>query len=320
MPAKVETSKAAESKAAKSKAAKSTAAKTKTPAAKAPARKAVTLRSPEAPQKKQATTRGAQQKGTFKKLLSFDNKMLEKFQPPVVELIIKGKGGSRTTIVGTNPQQQLFSGAASGLIGVDEVGRGCLAGPVVAAAVMLPALRNDSALAKELRDLNDSKQLTATQRETFAQVIRGCGWFAIAEASPEEIDEINILQASLLAMKRAIWKLEKMVPQSLEESLILIDGNRPLEGLSGVQHSVIKGDSRSASIAAASVVAKVYRDDLMAKLHDEFPRYNWRSNKGYPSIEHRRAIEEVGTCKWHRMSFSFKSVLTEDDDNAGQEG
>lgn len=265
--------------------------------------------------KKAATTGGAQARGTFKKLLSFDNRMLEKFQPSVFEVIVKtGKGKGKRIKSGTNPQQRLFEGAASGLIGVDEVGRGCLAGPVVAAAVMLPRLEKDSSLAKELKHLNDSKQLTAGQRETFAQIIRGCGWFAIAEASPEEIDEINILQASLLAMKRAVWQLEEMVPHSLEESLILIDGNKPLEGLAGVQHSVIKGDSRSASIAAASVVAKVYRDELMAKLHDEFPQYNWRSNKGYPSIEHRRAIEETGTCGWHRKSFSFKSVLNPTED------
>lgn len=272
--------------------------------------------------KKAATTSGAQARGTFKKLLSFDNRMLEKFRPSMFEVVVKtgsnGKG-KRIGKAGTNPQQRLFEGAASGLIGVDEVGRGCLAGPVVAAAVMLPRLEKDSALAKELKHLNDSKQLTAGQRETFAQIIRGCGWFAIAEASPEEIDEINILQASLLAMKRAVWQLEAMVPHSLAESLILIDGNKPLEGLAGVQHSVIKGDSRSASIAAASVVAKVYRDELMAKLHDEYPQYNWRSNKGYPSIEHRRAIEQTGTCDWHRRSFSFKSVLNPTEDPQEQD-
>ncbi len=311
MTAKVATSKAKASKPFKSKTAtaKSKTAKTKAALAKKSAKLKVA-------EKKPATTRGAQP-ATFKKLLAFDNRMLEKFQPSVVEVIVRGKGGKLSTAkAGTNPQQMLFSRAASGLIGVDEVGRGCLAGPVVAAAVMLPVLEKNSSLAEELRYLNDSKQLTATQRETFSKIIRGCGWFAIAEASPEEIDEINILQASLLAMKRAVWKLEEMIPRSLEESLILIDGNKSLEGLAGVQHSIIQGDSRSASIAAASVVAKVYRDDLMAKLHEEHPQYNWRSNKGYPSIEHRRAIEKVGICKWHRRSFSFKSVSTPEDEGA----
>lgn len=189
------------------------------------------------------------------------------------------------------------------IIGVDEVGRGCLAGPVVAAAVILPLADGSADLPVCLADLDDSKKLTGQMRERLFAVIEKVAVCAVAEASPEEIDSINILNASLLAMNRAVLAVLEKAPADIDTSLALVDGNRKIKTDSFKQMTVVKGDSRSASIAAASVAAKVYRDRLMTELARQYPQYLWEKNKGYPSAAHRRAIGEHGTTPWHRLSF-----------------
>ena len=175
--------------------------------------------------------------------------------------------------------------------GCDEAGRGCLAGPVCAAAVILPPdFRNEL--------LNDSKKLSVKQRYQLRPVIEkeALAW-AVEMVTNTEIDEINILNASFLAMNRAVQKL-KIVPGHL-----LIDGNRFRPQTKIPFTCMVKGDGRFYSIAAASVLAKTYRDDYMLTLHNEFPNYNWDKNKGYPTKKHRTAIKEFGTTRYHRMSF-----------------
>ena len=177
--------------------------------------------------------------------------------------------------------------------GCDEAGRGCLAGAVYAAAVVLP---------KDFRNelLNDSKQLTERQRYALREVIEreALAW-AVGVVAPQEIDEINILNASFLAMHRAIDQL-KVRPQHL-----LIDGNR-FKKYPDIPHTtVVKGDGKYLSIAAASILAKTYRDDYMKRLHEEFPHYGWKRNKGYPTKEHREAIARYGTTPYHRLSFNL---------------
>lgn len=177
--------------------------------------------------------------------------------------------------------------------GCDEAGRGCLAGAVYAAAVILPKdFRNDL--------LNDSKQLSEKQRYLLRDIIQqeALAW-AVGVVDPEEIDKINILNASFLAMHRAIEQLETQ-PQHL-----LIDGNR-FRPYSDIPHTtVVKGDGKYLSIAAASILAKTYRDDYMARLHDEHPVYNWNTNKGYPTKKHRAAIAEHGPSPYHRLTFNL---------------
>ncbi len=175
--------------------------------------------------------------------------------------------------------------------GCDEAGRGCLSGPVYAAAVILP---------KDFRNpiLNDSKQLTDKQRKELRPIIEAeaIAW-AVGIVSAVEIDEINILRASFLAMHRAIKKLE-IIPEHL-----LIDGNRftPFEK---IPHTcIIEGDAKFKNIAAASILAKTYRDDYMDGLHEKFPEYNWIKNKGYGTKEHRAAILKFGITEHHRKSF-----------------
>ena len=177
--------------------------------------------------------------------------------------------------------------------GCDEAGRGCLAGPVYAAAVILPQdFSNDL--------LNDSKQLSEKQRYQLREVIEreALAW-AIGIVTNEEIDKINILRASILAMHRAISQL-KIRPQHL-----LIDGNRfsPYEDIPHT--TVVKGDATYMSIAAASILAKTYRDDFMLKIHEEYPQYHWDSNKGYPAPIHREAIRQFGTTPYHRLTFQL---------------
>lgn len=186
------------------------------------------------------------------------------------------------------------------VVGVDEVGRGCLAGPVVAAAVHLPEIDRKSELAASLVRLNDSKLLSQGQREKLSACIKSCAVYAIAEASVAEIDEINILHASLLAMKRARQSL-----QLAPFAVLLVDGNKKIPGLSDRQITVVKGDSKSASIAAASIIAKVHRDELMRKLSESYPDYGWHENKGYGSEHHRMAIRDFGITEWHRRSFKI---------------
>jgi ribonuclease HII len=177
--------------------------------------------------------------------------------------------------------------------GLDEVGRGCLAGPVVAAAVILkPDYRSIT--------LNDSKQLSRNQRnELQAEIQENALGYAIAEVSNEDIDKINILKASFLAMHRAIDLL------AIKPEHLLIDGNR-FTPYPMVPHTcIVKGDAKFLSIAAASVLAKIYRDDLMERLADEFPFYGWQHNAGYPTPAHRRGITTHGTSKYHRLSFKL---------------
>ncbi|GAB2597072.1 ribonuclease HII [Spirosoma areae] len=175
--------------------------------------------------------------------------------------------------------------------GLDEVGRGCLAGPVVAAAVILPKNYTHPVL-------NDSKQLTRLQRETLRiDIERDAIAWAIAEVSHEDIDRINILKASFLAMHRAVDAL------AIRPEHLLVDGNRFVPYPMIPHTCIVKGDAHFLSIAAASVLAKTYRDDLMEQLGRVFPAYGWAKNVGYPTPVHRAAIRQFGPTKYHRMSF-----------------
>lgn len=195
--------------------------------------------------------------------------------------------------------------------GTDEAGRGCLAGPVTAAAVIL---------SQDFENilLNDSKQLSEKTREKLRPIIESQAiTFAVTHLYPKEIDEINILNASMKGMQESVLKL------SVTPEFIIVDGNRLLNAKLGLKstfgkrfskaeieilksipnQSIVKGDSKYLSIAAASVLAKTYRDDYMNLIHEEFPMYNWKKNKGYPTKEHREAIRKYGVTKYHRMSF-----------------
>ena len=177
--------------------------------------------------------------------------------------------------------------------GCDEAGRGCLAGAVYAAAVILPPdFRNEL--------LNDSKKLSEKQRYALRPLIEeaALAW-AVGIVTPQEIDRINILNASFLAMHRAIEQL-RVTPQHL-----LIDGNR-FKPYPGIAHTcVVKGDGKYEAIAAASILAKTYRDDYMNELHEKYPMYDWKSNKGYPTKAHRAAIAQYGPLPYHRLSFQL---------------
>ncbi len=176
--------------------------------------------------------------------------------------------------------------------GCDEAGRGCLAGPVFAAAVILPKNFYHHLL-------NDSKQVSVRNRNILRKEIEKTAIdYAVASCSNEEIDKINILNASILAMHRAFEKLN-VLPEH-----ILVDGNR-FKKFRNISHTcVVKGDSIYASIAAASILAKTYRDEFMFKIYNEFPIYCWNNNKGYPTETHRKAIEKSGLCRYHRKSFN----------------
>jgi len=183
--------------------------------------------------------------------------------------------------------------------GCDEAGRGCLAGPVFAAAVILPKKFYHPLL-------NDSKQVIEKDRYELRIVIeKEAITYAVASVDNHEIDSINILRASFKAMHLALEKLQT------EPGLLLIDGNCFTEYKSIPYKCVIQGDAKYASIAAASILAKTYRDDYMKQLHEEFPHYRWQNNKGYGTEEHCRAIEEHGLCKYHRKSFNIKAVQPE---------
>lgn len=177
--------------------------------------------------------------------------------------------------------------------GTDEAGRGCLAGPVVAAAVIFEKDYHN-------KDINDSKKLTHKQRFGLVEIIeKEALSFAVAFVSPAQIDKINILNASILAMHESLLKL------SPQPEFILVDGNR-FKPYKDIQHlCVVKGDAKYLSIAAASILAKTYRDRYMAELHDKFPQYNWTQNKGYPTSEHRNAIRLHGATEHHRRSFTL---------------
>lgn len=177
--------------------------------------------------------------------------------------------------------------------GCDEAGRGCLAGPVVAGAVILPPNYKH-------KELNDSKQLTEKQRKRIKKdIVKDAVAWGIGVVSPAEIDEINILNASYLAMQRAVEKLK------IKPELLLIDGNRYKPADDIPYECIIKGDGKYFSIAAASVLAKTYRDDLMIELANKYPGYSWDTNMGYPTIAHRDGIKEIGSTPHHRMSFKL---------------
>jgi len=177
--------------------------------------------------------------------------------------------------------------------GCDEAGRGCLAGPVYAAAVILPLDYHNELL-------NDSKQLTERRRYQLREVIeRDALAWAVGIVDNHEIDEVNILRASIMAMHRAVDQL------TLRPQHLIIDGNRFMPYRDVPYTTVVKGDGKYMSIAAASILAKTYRDDCMLRLHEEYPQYRWDSNKGYPSKAHRQAIKEYGTTPYHRMSFNL---------------
>ncbi len=177
--------------------------------------------------------------------------------------------------------------------GCDEAGRGCYAGPVFAAAVILPKnfthpLLNDS---KQVKESNRYELRNIIQQEALA--------YAVASVDNEEIDNINILKASFKAMHLALDQL------TLSPEMLLIDGNRFVSYKKLPHHCMVKGDGRFASIAAASILAKTYRDDYMKTIHDEYPMYDWANNKGYGTLSHRTAIEQNGICKYHRKSFNI---------------
>lgn len=180
--------------------------------------------------------------------------------------------------------------------GTDEAGRGCLSGPVVAAAVVLPKNFTHPLL-------DDSKKLSEKQRQILRPIIEENALaFGIGVVDEKEIDKINILQASILAMHMSIQNLS-VVPE-----FIIVDGNK-FKPFKEIPHeTIVKGDAKYLSIAAASVLAKTYRDDFMLKLHEEFPVYNWKKNKGYPTKEHRNAIKINGSCDYHRKTFRLLPI------------
>ncbi len=179
--------------------------------------------------------------------------------------------------------------------GCDEAGRGCLAGPVFAAAVILPKKCI-------IEDLDDSKKVPEAKRYELRKIIEDVAIdYAIAFCTNEEIDKLNILKASIMAMHHCLDKMKQ------QPSFIAVDGNRFYPYKNIPYATIIKGDGKYMDIAAASILAKTYRDDFMMKLHDEFPQYGWNENKGYPTPAHIKAIEKYGYCKYHRKSFHLKS-------------
>ena len=203
---------------------------------------------------------------------------------------------TRESVTAPLPHREGQGGEPCGpwhVCGCDEAGRGCLAGPVFAAAVILSP-DYDNPL------LNDSKQLTAKQRyQLRTEIERDAVAWAVGIVTNEEIDEMNILRASITAMHRAIDQL------SVRPDELIIDGNR-FYPYHDIPHTcIVKGDGKYLAIAAASILAKTYRDDCMARLHEEFPQYGWNHNAGYPTPEHRAAIRQYGTTHYHRMTFNL---------------
>lgn len=177
--------------------------------------------------------------------------------------------------------------------GTDEAGRGCLAGPVTAAAVILPINFKNTIL-------KDSKQLSHKKREILRPLIETTAvGYGVAHIYPNTIDQINILNASILAMHQSLSKIKQL-------NHISVDGNKFKPYNSIPYTTIVKGDTKFLNIAAASVLAKTYRDQYMEKIHEEYPMYNWKKNKGYPTLEHRKAIKKYGLTKYHRKSFKLK--------------
>lgn len=186
-------------------------------------------------------------------------------------------------------------------VGLDEAGRGPLAGSVFAGAVLLPLGFRDERL-------NDSKKMTESDRYALREVIeRDAVAWGVGEVTAAEIDEINILNASFRAMRRALKQLQERLPKGVEVERLLVDGNRFRPGTLVIPYEcVVKGDAKLAPIAAASVLAKTYRDDYMIRLHEEYPVYGWDRNKGYPTRFHRDAVAEYGLSPYHRLTFCRK--------------
>ena len=177
--------------------------------------------------------------------------------------------------------------------GTDEAGRGCLSGPVVAAAVILPKNFNHPFL-------NDSKQLSEKKREELRPFIeQNALAFGVSFVWQDEVDAINVLQASITGMHRSIERLK------IKPEYIIVDGNKFRDYKDIPSQTIVRGDAKYLSIAAASILAKTYRDEYMAKIHEEFPIYNWKKNKGYPTKEHRNGIREFGATKYHRKTFKL---------------
>ena len=178
-------------------------------------------------------------------------------------------------------------------VGTDEAGRGCLSGPVVAAAVILPFNYHNELL-------NDSKQLSEAKRKILRPIIeKDALAFGVSFIDEKEVDQLNVLQASITGMQRAISNM------SITPEYIIVDGNKFKPYKDIPFKTIVKGDAKFMSIAAASVLAKTYRDDFMEKIHKEFQVYNWKKNKGYPTKEHRKAIQEYGITKYHRKTFKL---------------
>lgn len=184
--------------------------------------------------------------------------------------------------------------------GCDEAGRGCLAGPVCAAAVIFPYGYTNA-------EINDSKQLTEKKRNALREIIQQDALaYAVTEVSPADIDKMNILHASIHAMNLAVGQL------SVKPELILVDGNRFTDRWDIPYRCIVKGDATYLSIAAASILAKTHRDELMVRLADEYPEYDWKHNKGYPAPKHIDAVNKFGLTPYHRKSFHLKNQLSLD--------
>lgn len=221
--------------------------------------------------------------------------MNPEIQPSLFESIrTDDPGPDETGGAGLIFERELWSAGIQHIAGVDEAGRGCLAGPVVAAAVICPR-------ECKIDGVNDSKKMSVKARETArTEILDSVLAYGIGICSPEEIDHMNILWAAMEAMKRAVQSL------SLPPDYVLIDGNRCFPDSPWPYKTIIGGDARSHSIAAASILAKTHRDHLMQKLDRENPAYGWASNKGYPTREHYAALDTYGPTKYHRRSFRLR--------------
>lgn len=188
------------------------------------------------------------------------------------------------------------------LVGTDEAGRGAGAGPVFAAAVCFK--NPDKTLIGRLKDINDSKQLTPKQREYFFDIIKENAVYDIQSGSVKEIERLNILKCTLFCMKRACENVIKKIGE--EKFLVIVDGNKTIPDFDYPQQSLVKGDGKSATVAAASILAKVCRDGFMTELAKEFPQYQWEQNKGYLTPDHLESVDRYGICEHHRAKYFEK--------------
>lgn len=196
------------------------------------------------------------------------------------------------------------------VIGVDEAGRGPLAGPVVAGAVFIPKYF------EELEEINDSKKLTEKKREKLFEIIKEKCIVGIGIVDEKIIDEINILNATFLAMRKAIEEIENKLEKV---DIVLVDGNHKIKEYNKNQEAIIKGDAKSMSIAAASIIAKVTRDKILINIAKEYPQYLFEKHKGYGTKLHREIINEIGICKYHRKSF-LKKIINENHESSEEKG